>query len=61
VRVCNLSPDGMNNAMRLDGECMTMVTCVVCVDFGEYVVPCASHMQDLWPSGFNDWKASVLL
>jgi len=53
-------PDGINNATRLDGQCMTMVTCVVCVDFDEYVVPCASHMQDLWPCGVNDWKASVL-
>ena len=54
-------PDGINNAMRLDGLCMTMVACVVCVDFDEYAAPCASHMQDLWPSGVNDWKASVLL
>ena len=55
------SPDGMNNAIRLDGQCMTMVTCAVCVDFDEYAAPCASHMQDLWPSRVNDWKASVLL
>jgi len=40
--------------MRLDGQCVTMVTCVVCVDFDEYIVSCASHMQDLWPSGVND-------